>query len=104
MASPAELELELGRERRDAAKAARKARNLPIGRPGALSPDQTALAERMRVAGEPVPEIAKPLGVSRPAVYRPHSFGEQGVLGDIGHCQWSSGAGSGWFAVRRARA
>lgn len=70
MASLAELELELGRERRDAAKAARKARNLPIGRPRALSPDQIALAERMRAAGEPVPEIAKTLGVSRPTMYR----------------------------------
>lgn len=70
MASLAELELELGRERRDAAKAARKARNLPIGRPRVLSPDQIALAERMRAAGEPVPEIAKTLGVSRPTMYR----------------------------------
>lgn len=70
MASLAELELELGRERRDAAKAARKARNLPIGRPRSLSPDQIALAERMRAAGEPVPEIAKTLGVSRPTMYR----------------------------------
>lgn len=70
MASLAELELELGRERREAAKAARKARNLPIGRPRSLSPDQIALAERMRAAGEPVPEIAKTLGVSRPTMYR----------------------------------
>ncbi|AEF35366.1 Resolvase domain protein [Mycolicibacter sinensis] len=40
------------------------------GRPRALSPDQIALAERMRAAGEPVPEIAKTLGVSRPTMYR----------------------------------
>ncbi|MGV0734357.1 recombinase family protein [Mycolicibacter sinensis] len=47
MASLAELELELGRERRDAARAARKARNLPIGRPRALSPrpDRAGRAE-----------------------------------------------------------
>ncbi|ORV50076.1 resolvase [Mycolicibacter engbaekii] len=70
LASLAELELELGRERRAAAKAARKARNLPIGRPRALTPDQIAQAERMRAAGEPVPEIAKLLGVSRPTMYR----------------------------------
>lgn len=70
MASLAELELELGRERREAARAARKARNLPIGRPRALSPDQIAQAERLRAAGEPVPEIAKLLGVSRPTMYR----------------------------------
>lgn len=70
LASLAELELELGRERRAAAKAARKARNLPIGRPRKLTPEQLALAQRMRAAGEPVPEIAKTLGVSRPTMYR----------------------------------
>lgn len=70
LASLAELELELGRERRAAAKAARKARNLPIGRPRKLAPEKIALAERMRAAGEPVPEIAKTLGVSRPTMYR----------------------------------
>lgn len=70
LASLAELELELGRERRAAAKAARKARGLPIGRPRALSPEQVALAERMRASGEPVPVIAETLGVSRATMYR----------------------------------
>ncbi|MEZ0343128.1 recombinase family protein [Mycobacterium sp. pV006] len=70
LASLAELELELGRERRAAAKASRKARNLPIGRPRALSADQIALAERMRASGEPVPVIAEALKVSRATVYR----------------------------------
>lgn len=70
LASLAELELELGRERRAASRAARKARNLPIGRPRALTPDQIALAERMRVSGEPVPVIAETLGVSRATLYR----------------------------------
>lgn len=70
MASMAELELELGRERRAAAKAARKARDLPIGRPRALAADQVALAERMRATGEPVPVIAKTLGVGRATLYR----------------------------------
>lgn len=70
MASLAELELELGRERRTAAKAARKARNLPIGRPRKLTSEQMALAQRMRASGEPVPEIARTLGVSRPSMYR----------------------------------
>lgn len=70
MASLAELELELGRERRAAAKAARRARNLPIGRPRKLAPEQMAMAQRMRASGEPVPEIAKTLGVSRPTMYR----------------------------------
>ena len=58
----AELELELGRERRAAAKASRKARNLPIGRPRSLPADKIDLAERMRAAGEPVPVIAEHLG------------------------------------------
>jgi DNA invertase Pin-like site-specific DNA recombinase len=70
MASLAELELELGRERRAAAKASRKARNLPIGRPRSLPADKIDLAERMRAAGEPVPVIAEHLGVSRPTLYR----------------------------------
>ena len=70
MASLAELELELGRERRAAAKASRKARNLPIGRPRRLTADKIDLAERMRAAGEPVPVIAEHLGVSRPTLYR----------------------------------
>jgi DNA invertase Pin-like site-specific DNA recombinase len=70
LASLAELELELQRERRSAAKAARKARGLPIGRPKALDVDKIALAERMRAAGEPVPVIAENLGVSRATLYR----------------------------------
>lgn len=70
LASLAELELELGRERRTAAKSARQARGLPIGRPKALDADQIALAERMRASGEPVPVIAETLGVSRATLYR----------------------------------
>ena len=70
LASLAELELELQRERRSAAKAARKSRGLPIGRPKALTADQVALAERMRASGEPVPVIAETLGVSRATLYR----------------------------------
>lgn len=70
LASLAELELELGRERRAAAKAARRARDLPIGRPRALTDEQIALAERMRASGEPVATIAETLGVSRATLYR----------------------------------
>ena len=70
MASMAELELELGRERRAAAKAARKARGKPIGRPRKLNADQIALAHRMRASGEPVPVIAETLNVSKPTLYR----------------------------------
>lgn len=70
LASLAELELELQRERRSASIAARKARNMPVGRPRALRADQVALAERMRAAGEPMPVIAETLGVSRATLYR----------------------------------
>lgn len=70
LASLAELELELGKERRSASRTARQARGLPIGRPKALTSDQIALAERMRASGEPVPVIAQTLGVSRATLYR----------------------------------
>jgi DNA invertase Pin-like site-specific DNA recombinase len=70
LASLAELELELGRERRAAAKASRKARGLPIGRPRKLTEDKLALAERMRESGEAVPVIAATLRVSVPTMYR----------------------------------
>jgi DNA invertase Pin-like site-specific DNA recombinase len=70
MASLAELELELGKERRASAKAARKARNLNIGRPPALTPQQVATARRMHTSGEPVPVIAETFKVSRATMYR----------------------------------
>ncbi|WP_277242642.1 recombinase family protein [Mycolicibacterium obuense] len=70
LASLAELELELGRERRAASRAARKARDLPIGRPRALTSDQIRQAEALRASGEPVPVIAETLGVSRATLYR----------------------------------
>jgi len=70
LASLAELELELGRERRTAAREARRARGQSIGRPKALDPSKAALAKRMQTAGEPVATIAAALGVSRATVYR----------------------------------
>ncbi|BBY13831.1 recombinase family protein [Mycobacterium marseillense] len=70
MASLAELELELGRERRTAAREARRARGQAIGRPKALDAQKAALAQRMRASGESASIIAKTLGVSRATVYR----------------------------------
>lgn len=70
LASLAELELELGRERRTAAREARKARGQAIGRPKALDTQKAALAQRMHAAGEPATTIASTLGVSRATVYR----------------------------------
>lgn len=70
LASLAELELELGRERRSAAREARKARGQSIGRPKALDRSKVALAQRMHASGESASTIASVLGVSRATVYR----------------------------------
>jgi DNA invertase Pin-like site-specific DNA recombinase len=70
LASLAELELELGRERRAAAREARRARGQAIGRPKALDASTAALARRMHSSGEPVSTIANTLAVSRATVYR----------------------------------
>jgi DNA invertase Pin-like site-specific DNA recombinase len=70
LASLAELELELGRERRSAAREARRARGLTIGRPKALDESKAALARRMYDGGESASTIATTLGVSRATVYR----------------------------------
>lgn len=70
LASLAELELELGKERRSAAREARRARGQHIGRPKALDTDKAELARRMRASGEPAGVIAETLKVSRATVYR----------------------------------
>src|ERR1700747_5014 len=70
LASLAELELELGRERRSAAWEARRARGQSIGRPRALDEKKAALAQRMHASGESAGTFATTLGVSRATVYR----------------------------------
>jgi DNA invertase Pin-like site-specific DNA recombinase len=70
LASLAELELELGRERRAAAREARRGRGQFIGRPKALDKSKSALARRMHASGESASTIAATLGVSRATVYR----------------------------------
>ena len=70
LASLAELELELGRERRTAAREARRARGQAIGRPKALDKAKAALARRMHASGESANTIARTLGVSRATIYR----------------------------------
>lgn len=70
LASLAELELELGRERRTAAREARRARGQSIGRPKALDRAKMSLAQRMHASGESASTIAAALGVSRATVYR----------------------------------
>jgi DNA invertase Pin-like site-specific DNA recombinase len=80
LASLAELELELGRERRAAAREARRARGQSIGRPKALDEKKAALAMRMHASGESASTIANALGVSRATVYR--VLAEQTAEGD----------------------
>jgi DNA invertase Pin-like site-specific DNA recombinase len=80
LASLAELELELGRERRTAAREARRARGQSIGRPKALDEKKAALAMRMHATGESASTIANTLGVSRATVYR--VLAEQTAEGD----------------------
>ena len=70
LASLAELELELGRERRAAAREARRARGQHIGRPKVVNEKKAALAQRMHANGESASTIATALGVSRATVYR----------------------------------
>src|ERR1700739_2602125 len=80
LASLAELELELGRERRAAAREARRARGQHIGRPKVLDEKKAALAMRMHASGESASTIANTLGVSRATVYR--VLAEQTAEGD----------------------
>ncbi|MBP1817812.1 recombinase family protein [Mycobacterium sp. OAE908] len=70
LASLAELQLELGRERRAAAREARRARGQSIGRPKALNESKSALAQRMHASGDSANTIAATLGVSRATIYR----------------------------------
>jgi len=70
LASLAELELELGRERRVAAREGRRGCGQFIGRPKALDTSKSALARRMHASGESASRIAATLGVSRATVYR----------------------------------
>ena len=70
LASLAELELELGKGRRTAARDARRARGQSIGRPKALDQSKVALAQRRHASGESASTIAATLGVSRATVYR----------------------------------
>ncbi|ORA38094.1 recombinase family protein [Mycobacterium aquaticum] len=70
LASLAELELELGRERRAAAREARRSRGQPIGRPRALTDAQVEQVLKLHAAGEQVADIAKSFRVGRDTVYR----------------------------------
>jgi DNA invertase Pin-like site-specific DNA recombinase len=70
MATLAELELELGRERRAASRDSRRARRLPATKPAKLSLERQQQLRRLAETGEPIHELAKAFGISRATAYR----------------------------------
>jgi DNA invertase Pin-like site-specific DNA recombinase len=70
MASIAELEADLGRERRAASRESRIARGLPATRPPKLDAAQEKRLTRLYGSGEPVAELMSMFGVSRRTVFR----------------------------------
>lgn len=77
MATLAELELELGKERRAVSRQSRRARNMPATKPHKLSAERQEQLRRLAATGEPVVELAAAFGVGRATAYRylskPHS-------------------------------
>lgn len=70
MATLAELELELGRERRATSRESRRARSLPATKPPKLSPQRQHQLRRLASTGEPVRELAQAFGIGRATAYR----------------------------------
>jgi len=70
MATLAELELELGRERRAASRESRRSRSLPATKPHKLSADRQQQLHRLAATGEPVRELASTFGIGRATAYR----------------------------------
>lgn len=70
MATLAELELELGRERRAASRESRRARKLPATKPTKLSADRQEQLRRLAATGEPIQELATAFGIGRATAYR----------------------------------
>jgi DNA invertase Pin-like site-specific DNA recombinase len=70
MASIAELELELGKERRAASREARVARGLAATKPMKLDVKQQKRLLRLYQQGEPVSELISMFGVSRSTFFR----------------------------------
>jgi DNA invertase Pin-like site-specific DNA recombinase len=70
MATLAELELELGRERRAASRESRRSRRLPVTKPPKLDAERQAQLRRLADTGEPVPELAAAFKISRATAYR----------------------------------
>jgi DNA invertase Pin-like site-specific DNA recombinase len=70
MATLAELELELGRERRASSRESRRSRQLPATKPTKLTTDRQEQLRRLAAAGEPVRELAAACGIARATAYR----------------------------------
>ncbi len=70
MATLAELELELGKERRAAARESRRARSLPATKPHKLNLERQEQLRRLAATGEPVAELAAAFGIGRATAYR----------------------------------
>lgn len=70
MATLAELELELGRERRADSRESRRARSLPATKPYKLTPDRQEQLRQLAATGEPVRELAAAFGIGRATAYR----------------------------------
>ncbi len=69
MASLAQFERDVIRERTTAGLAAAKARGRVGGRPTIMTPDNLAVARQMLADGKPKAVVAKTIGVSRPTLY-----------------------------------
>jgi DNA invertase Pin-like site-specific DNA recombinase len=70
MATIAELELELGKERRAASREARVARGLAATKPMKLGAAQQKRLLRLYQQGEPVSELTSMFGISRSTLFR----------------------------------
>ncbi|ASQ89114.1 recombinase family protein [Mycobacterium intracellulare] len=70
MATLAELELELGHERRAASRESRRARHLPATKPPKLSAERQQQLCRLAATGEPVAQLATAFGIGRATAYR----------------------------------
>lgn len=70
MATLAELELELGRERRASSRDSRRARHLPATKPPTLSRERQEQLRRLAATGEPVRELAVAFGIGRATACR----------------------------------
>jgi len=73
VATLAELELKLGRERRAASRDSRRARPLPATKPAKLATERQKQLRRLAATGEPVHEPAKAFGTAgrRPTATHP---------------------------------